>query len=297
MPQRSRAPAVAHRINPFLPAATLLGVAALFSTALWAEEGVQRALYSAADPAPLLQRIAVMEYSLQRSSVTDHLSPERRDANQRVIERARTLADDGNLATAQELIARVGRDIYEMNRSQRTLSGYSAADQWRNQRIETMISIFPSAYEIAREKGSETAPLDRAKWSFMDGVSAHRMGRDPLADRLLEQAYQQLQEAVAGLRSGDLLTVSLPEPASPEGWLDAERRYRDWVYTTEAMIADGRVLEREVEPLGGYLERARAHYLAGREAAEREDWASAQGHVDRAYRVMEASWRHLGVEI
>jgi hypothetical protein len=256
---------------------------------------------SAAEPADPVQQdvheqIHIMERSVTESSVTDLYSDEQRDAKLDLLDRARARADQGDIDGAMELVDRAGRMLYPMQSSGAAPEGEKRVE-WLEKVEKVMGAILPAAYEIAMEKGAGTAKLDEVARQYEQGRAARADGDIDRAETLLIDAYNILQLEVASLRSGDRLSVTLPESGTREAWEEAEQSYLDWRFTADWMEQSAAALGADPDLIATGSRLAEKFYQEAKAHAAGQRWDKAVVAVDRAYAVMEEYWRAAGIDI
>ena len=242
------------------------------------------------------EQIHIMERSVTESSVTDLYSEEQRDAKLELLDRARDKADQGDINAAMELVEQAGRMLYPMESSGAMLEGDKRAE-WLERVEKVTGAILPAAYEIAGEKGAGTAKLDEVARQYQAGRAARAGGDIDRAETLLIDAYNVLQLEVAGLRSGDRLSVTLPESDTREAWEEAEQSYLDWKFTAEWMEQSAAALGADPDLIATGSRLAEKFYQEAKAYAAGQRWAKAVDAIDRAYAVMEEYWRAAGIDI
>ena len=242
------------------------------------------------------EQIHIMERSVTESSVTDLYSDEQRDAKLDLLDRARAKADQGDIDGAIKLVEQAGRMLYPVQSSGSVLEAEKRVE-WL-ERVESVTgAILPAAYEIAGEKGAGTAKLDEVARRYEAGRAARAGGDIDRAETLLIDAYNILQLEVAGLRSGDRLSVTLPESDTREAWEDAEQSYLDWQFTAEWMDQSAAALGAAPDLIATGSRLAEEFYQQAKAHAAGQRWGKAVDAVDRAYAVMEEYWRAAGIDI
>ena len=241
-------------------------------------------------------QIRMMERSVTESSVTDLYSDEQRDAKLEVLDRARARADQGDIDGAMALVEQAGRMLYPVQVGGTAPDGQKRAE-WLDKIDKVTGAILPSAYEIAREKGAGTAKLDQVARQHEEGRAARIAGDIDRAEPLLIRAYNMLQLEVAGLRSGDRLSVALPDSDTREAWVEAEKSYLDWRFTAEWMEQSAAALGADPALIATGSQLAEKYYKEAKAHAAGQQWAKAIDAIDRAYAVMEEYWRAAGIDI
>lgn len=255
----------------------------------------------AAEPADPVQQdvheqIHIMERSVTGSSVTDLYSDEQRDAKLDLLDRARARADQGDIDGAMELVEQAGRMLYPVQSQGVTVEGETRAE-WLKAVEKVTGAILPAAYEIAGEKGAGTAKLDEVARQYEAGRAARAAGDIDRAETLLIKAYNNLQLEVATLRSGDRLSIALPESDTREAWEEAEQRYRDWRFTADWMEQSAAALGADPDLIATGSQLAEKFYQEAKTHAAGQQWGKAVDAIDRAYAVMEEYWRAAGIDI
>ena len=255
----------------------------------------------AAEPTDPLQddvhdQIRMMERSVTESSVTEIYSDEQRDAKLELLDRARSRADQGDIDGAMELVEQAGRMLYPVQAQGAAPEGRKRAE-WLDRVDKVTGAILPAAYEIAREKGAGTAKLDQVARQYEEGRAARIAGDIDRAEALLVAAYNILQLEVAGLRSGDRLSIALPESDTREAWAEAEQRYLDWRFTADWMEQSAAALGADPDLIATGSQLAEKFYQEAKAHAAEQRWAKAVDAIDRAYAVMEEYWRAAGIDI
>ena len=242
-------------------------------------------------------QIRVMETSITDSSVTGRYSDAQREAKLSMLERARIQAANGNQTTALTLVERAGRLLYPMERNDRVTLSDAKREAWLRQIDQVMATVLPAAFAIADEKGAASDDLVTAASLREHGVAKLEAGDVEAADNLLVDAYNRMQSAVAELRSGDNLTVSLPSDDPRLTWSEAQRMYRDWLVTANWMEGIAPDLDADAELIAIGRNEADAIYHEALTLAENGQWQAAVETIDRAYLVMEDRWREAGIDI
>jgi hypothetical protein len=242
-------------------------------------------------------QIRVMETSITDSSVIGRYSDAQREAKLSMLERARIQAANGNQTTALTLVERAGRLLYPMERNDRVTLSDAKREAWLRQIDQVMATVLPAAFAIADEKGAASDDLVTAASLREHGVAKLEAGDVEAADNLLVDAYNRMQSAVAELRSGDNLTVSLPSDDPRLTWSEAQRRYRDWLVTANWMEGIAPDLDADAELIAIGRNEADAIYHEALTLAENGQWQAAVETIDRAYLVMEDRWREAGIDI
>jgi tetratricopeptide (TPR) repeat protein len=248
-------------------------------------------------PGEVQDQIRIMETSVNASSVSSRFSDTQREAKLELLERARTLAAQGNQTTALDLVEQAGRLLYPMERRDQVSLTDAKRRQWLNDIDRVMVEVLPAAFAIAEEKGVVSDDLITAASLREHGVAKRDAGDLDAADNLLVDAYNRMQAAVAELRSGDQLTVELERDDPRLAWAEAERRYQDWQVTASWMATIAPTLEADAEALASSRDEADAIYRQAVALAESGQWQAAVETIDRAYLVMEDRWREAGIDI
>ena len=241
-------------------------------------------------------KIRMMERSVTDSSVTDRYSDIEREAKLELLDEAKSRADQGDIDGAMALVERAGRLFYPVEATGVTLEGEKRI-AWLERVDKVIVTILPVAYEIASEKDASTVKLDEVTRQHEEGRAARAAGDIDRAETLLITAYNILQSDVAGLRSGDLLTIALPESDTPEAWEEAERRYLDWRFTADWMEQSAAALDADPDLIATGSRLAEGYYQEAKAHAAGQQWAKAVDAIDRAYAVMEEYWRAAGIDI
>jgi hypothetical protein len=173
--------------------------------------------------AEVQDQIRIMETSITDSSVTDRYDDTQRQAKLDLLERARTQAAQGNQTTALVLVEQAGRLLYPMERSDRVTLTEAKREAWIREIDQVMTAVLPAAFAIADEKGVVSDDLLTASSLRQHGVAKLEAGDLEAADNLLVDAYNRMQSAVAGLRSGDNLRTGRSPRA---GWRRSPRPSR-----------------------------------------------------------------------
>jgi hypothetical protein len=247
--------------------------------------------------AEVQDQIRIMETSITDSSVTDRYDDTQRQAKLDLLERARTQAAQGNQTTALVLVEQAGRLLYPMERSDRVTLTEAKREAWIREIDQVMTTVLPAAFAIADEKGVVSDDLLTASSLRQHGVAKLEAGDLEAADNLLVDAYNRMQSAVAGLRSGDNLTVSLVTDDPRLEWAEARRRYQDWQVTASWMEAIAPTLQADANAIAIGRSEADAIYREAITLAESGQWQAAVETIDRAYLVMEDRWREAGIDI
>ena len=242
------------------------------------------------------EQIHIMERSVTESSVTDLYSDEQRDAKLDLLDRARARADQGDIAGAMELVEQAGRMLYPMQSSGAASEGEKRVE-WLGRVEKVTAAILPEAFKIASEKGAGTAKLDEVARQYEAGRAARAAGDIDRAEALLIKAYNVLQLEVAGLRSGDRLSVTLPESGTREAWEEAEQSYLDWRFTADWMEQSAAGLGADPDLIATGSRLAEKFYQEAKAYAAGQQWGKAVDAIDRAYAVMEEYWRAAGIDI
>ncbi len=245
----------------------------------------------------IYSQIKVMEHSVNESSVSQYLSPEVVEESQQMLNKARGQARIGNYITAHQIVSGVGQTIYRMNKTETSISGYSSKEVWIREMISVIESLMPAANEIAIEKGRGQNLLSSNQGMYLDGLDAFLSGDMQTAEILIKGAYTGLQNVVSDLRSGDRLVIELPEENTAEAWQDADRRYSDWLFTSQKLIELSQIAPQEAEKARQMLNDAGSRYGVARELANSQKWGEAVTSLDDAFLIMQDSWRVLGIEI
>jgi hypothetical protein len=248
-------------------------------------------------PNEVQDQIRIMETSVTASSVSDRYSEAQRDAKLDVLERARQQAAMGNQTTALDLVEQAGRLLYPMERHDRVTLTDGKRKAWLVEIDQVMATVLPAAFNIAEEKGLVHDELLAAASLREHGVAKLEAGDIEAADNLLVDAYNRMQAAVAGLRSGDELIVSLESDDPRLAWAEAQRRYQDWQVTADWMAAIAPTLEADANAIASGRIEADAIYRDAVTLAEGGQWQAAVETIDRAYLVMEDHWREAGIDI
>jgi hypothetical protein len=248
-------------------------------------------------PNEVQDQIRIMETSVTASSVSDRYSETQRDTKLALLERAREQAAKGNQTTALDLVDQAGRLLYPMERHDRVTLTDAKRVAWLREIDQVMATVLPAAFGIAEEKGLVHDDLLTAASLREHGVAKLAAGDLEAADNLLVDAYNRMQAAVATLRSGDQLTVSLESDDPRLAWAEAQRRYQDWQVTADWMAAIAPTLEADANAIASGRIEADAIYRDAVTLAEGGQWQAAVETIDRAYLVMEDHWRQAGIDI
>ena len=248
-------------------------------------------------PNEVQDQIRIMETSVSASSVTNRYDDAQRQAKLELLERAKTLAAQGNQTTALDLVEQAGRLLYPMERRDSVTLSDAKRRAWLQEIDQVMATVLPAAFQIAEEKGVVSEDLVTAASLREHGVTKLESGDLEAADNLLVDAYNRMQSSVAGLRSGDNLTVSLVSGDPRLEWAEAQRRYQDWQVTASWMEAIAPTLEADARAIANGRNEADAIYREAVGLAETGQWQAAVETIDRAYLVMEDRWREAGIDI
>lgn len=245
---------------------------------------------------PLYEQIQFYEYSVTRSSVSPMLSEQRKREKLTLLNDARSQIESGNYDQARGLMNTVARNLYRMppqpdyNRNLLTIHKTTAI-------LEAMDSLLPEAQRISLEKAVDQEELDRIKQKHQHAKTAIRSHDLVTASSLLQDAYRQLQQHVAELRSGDQLMISLPAADSREGWMDAATRYIDWRYLNRQLLVEMRQQGMDTSEIDLARENADHLYNSASDLALQGDWEQAVETADQAYRILEKAWRDNGLDV
>lgn len=269
----------------------------LFVTVLVALPFAVQATTLRPTPSEVQDQIRIMETSISDSSVSDRLSESDRADKLALLQRARDLAAEGNQTTALDLVEQAGRLLYPMERHDTVTLSEGKRRAWLEEIVAVMETVLPAAFGIAEEKGVVNADLVTAASLRDHGVAKLAAGDLEAADNLLVDAYNRMQMAVAELRSGELLTVSLESDDPRVAWAEAQRRYQDWLVTSNWMEAVAPAIEADAAEIAAGRTAADAIYREALAHAEAGHWQMAVDTIDRAYLVMEDHWRTAGIDI
>lgn len=241
-------------------------------------------------------QIRIMERSVTESSVTDIYSEEQREKKLEVLDRARARAAQGDIDGAMALIEQAGRMLYPVQSRGALPEGQKRAE-WLDRVDKVTGAMLPEAYKIASEKGAGTAKLDEVARHHEEGRAARIAGDIDRAETLLIKAYNILQLEIAGLRSGDRLSIALPDNDTREAWVEAEQSYLDWQFTAEWMEQSATALGVDPDLIATGSQLAEKYYQEAKAYAAGQRWSKAVDAIDRAYAVMEEYWRAAGLDI
>ncbi|HEY5717815.1 MAG TPA: hypothetical protein VIS52_04920 [Motiliproteus sp.] len=245
----------------------------------------------------LTHQSEVIQRSLFDSSVTAMTEPNVHAEASGWLMRAKRNLEVGNLKTARSQLLEAGRLLYPMQ----PLSSVNLSDDkqraWLNQIDAAIATLLPVAYDISAEKGKRSATLGAVKFLQDNGREALASGDLPLADRLLSQAYNGLQQEIVDLRSGDEFVIEQPRAATRAGWEDAERRFVDWRFSADWMIQMAEAMGTDPQLIRTGNQAADSLYREAQSLAQQANWQDATRMLDSAYRVMEQHWRQAGVDI
>ena len=158
-------------------------------------------------------------------------------------------------------------------------------------------SMLRPAYEIAMEKGLDLSKLKEIERQRAAGLQAAEDNKLIMAIKILEDTNYVLQQSVATMRSGDSLTVALPEDGTKAAWLDSERRYKDWLAIANWLMQQAVELKLDINKLDAAKHQAEAHFKDALTAAEQKNWSKANELADKAYQIMEIAWREQGLDV
>jgi hypothetical protein len=249
------------------------------------------------DPEAVRDRIRVLETSVNRSSVTGLYTAQQRGAKLDLLAQAEARVEAGDLEGALTLIRQAGRLLYPMEGGGAESREGRERAEWLAQVDAVMDSVLPAAYAIASEKGADADELDRVARQRAEGRASLQAGDLDRGERLITDAYDRLQAAVAALRSGDRLRVGLPTDDSRLAWQEAERRYLDWRYTADWMQLSADAIGADPQAIATGSRLADEIYSRATRHAQREDWSQAVTAIEGAYLVMEDHWRLAGIDI
>ena len=250
-----------------------------------------------ANSTALADQIRFYEYSVMRSSVSPTLSDEAKSEKMQLLEDARYQVALGNNRTAQGLLKRVAQDLYRMTP---VASGQPVARMGVDEAeaiLSAIESILPQAHKIALEKQVDQEPLVRVMRDYQVARVALDANDMATVSNVLDDAYRALKQHVAGLRSGDLLMIKLPDPGSREGWMDAAHRYLDWRYFNSELLTAMQDSGLDTSDIDKANREADQVYDLASTIALQGDWQQAVATVDRAYRILEKAWRNVGVDV
>lgn len=246
----------------------------------------------------LSREAAVLDYSLNNSSVTAHLPDSLRFEGGRLIGQAREQIAQGQVLTAKESLREIALMIYPVSvAGEVDRAGRPAEQQWMSDLKGVIASLIPVAVELSSEKQLHEGSVADAAELYRAGVVALAAGDQQRSRLLLEQAYGGLQRILVDLRSGDYLYVKLPQPGTEAAWEDAARRFNDWQATGEQLLGDWRSLDLEVAQVEEANSRSLDLYREGLALAGRGEWLAATRLVDQACAVLEESWRSMGIDV
>ena len=245
---------------------------------------------------PLYEQIQFYEYSVTQSSVSPIISEQRKREKLDLLSDARRHIETGDYAQARSLMRTVAQNLYSMSpepvydQSLLTIHKTTAI-------LEAMDSLLPEAQRISREKQANQEQLEQIMREHQLAKTAIRSHDLVTASALLQNAYRQLKQNLAQLRSGDLLMISLPAADSREGWMDAATRYIDWRYLNRQLQQEMRQRGMDTNDIDQARENADHLYNSASDIALQGDWEQAVETADQAYRILEKAWRDNGIDI
>lgn len=245
----------------------------------------------------LSQHHEVIQRSLHDSSITAMTDPAVQASASAWLTRAQRNLEAGNLKTAHSQLLEAGRLLYPMQPQDRVTLSQPKRRDWLNQVDDAIATLLPVAHDIAAEKGKRSATLGAVKFLQDNGREALASGDLPLAERLLSQAYNGLQQEIVDLRSGDEFVIEQPGAATRAGWEDAERRFADWRFSADWMIQMADAMGTDPQLIRSGNQAADSLYREAQSLAQQANWQEATRMLDSAYRVMEQHWRQAGVDI
>ena len=213
-----------------------------------------------------------------------------------VLDKARARVAQGDIDGAMALIEQAGRMLYPVQ-SRGALPEGQKRTEWLDRVDQVTGAMLPEAYKIASEKGAGTAKLDEVARHHEEGRAARIAGDIDRAETLLIKAYNILQLEIADLRSGDRLSIALPDSDTREAWVEAEQSYLDWQFTAEWMEQSATALGADPDLIATGSQLAEKYYQEAKAHAAGQRWSRAVDAIDRAYAVMEEHWRAAGLDI
>jgi hypothetical protein len=258
----------------------------------------------AADPAsahpphdhPIFEKILITQKLLSDSSATAIFTTQEIQKKSHLLEMAHEEAHKGNIKEAEKLLARAGSQLYAGNAESNNKT-VAELERWVDELIAAMAAMIPRALEIAKEKDLDLMPIESARTIKDKGLKARDSGDLELAASLLYEAYSHLEQLVANMRSGDNLTVELPQKGTEAAWLDSARRYEDWLFIADWLKDQSQAMQLDEEYLENAKRKAEALFALAKKKADDKRWLDANKLVDEAYSVMETAWRDQGVDI
>jgi hypothetical protein len=246
----------------------------------------------------IASKIHFYEFSVTKSSISGLYGEDFKANQMDLIFRAREQANLGNLLTAEGLLQRVAKNIYAMPDEKQSTSSLTIKE---SQRMQTMLkaveSILPHAQTIAVEKESRIDELAQIKSNVLRAKNELSDDNGVAAKPIIEDAYLQLKQSVAGLRSGDRLYLTIPDPKTREGWQDSAKRFQDWRFLNEYLQAKMKINGADVDVFEKAQSGADSVYEEATSIALKGDWEAAVDRLDVAYRVLEKSWRDAGIDL
>jgi hypothetical protein len=246
----------------------------------------------------IASKLDFYEFSVTSSSISGLYGKDFKAKQMDLIGRAREQANMGNLLTAEGLLQRVAKNIYAMPGEKQSPSSLSIKESERMQMVfDAVESILPHAQAIAVEKESSIYELAQVQSNVVRAKNELAEDNSAAAKSIIEDAYLQLKQNVAGLRSGDRLYLTIPAPDTREGWQDAAKRFQDWRFLNEYLQAQMVLNGADVDVFEKAQSGADSLYEEATSIALKGDWEAAVERLDVAYRVLEKSWRDAGIDL
>ncbi|WP_210394690.1 hypothetical protein [Motiliproteus sediminis] len=264
---------------------------------LLAGAGILHANMVQPDQAAVAKQVQVMEHAITASSVSDRYAPEERQQKLSLVAGARESLREGHVKTAADQLEQAARMLYPMKEYNGIPLAGDKQQRWVFQMERVIDALLPVARDIAAEKSATIDMLAVTDTLYEQGRLAAAGGDLNQAERLLTNAYLELQRALVELRSGDLLVIEQPDAGTQAAWKEAVRRYEDWRFFADWMERSSEELGIDPGIIAQGSKEADRIFQQARDEAQQGDWRVATDRIDQAYLTLEDYWREAGVDI
>lgn len=272
-------------------------VALLFCTLAYAEsQNLSPSVAASSDSAAeVAKAIEVAEWSYESSSLSAVIEKDVLDKAMKTLERARRELGQGNVLTARELTNRAMAPLAEMRGA--ALSGKHPDQRLYKEGLrQTLLSLLPEAQHIAREKRASDAFVAEARAAVERSDALLARGDADGSRQVLMAAYEDVQQRLAGLRSGDDFYLAIPQLPQAEQWSDGLRRIEERRIISQYLLIEAQHSGLDVAALQSGIRQAEETVAAAERMATQSRWATAMEQLELAYVQYEDSWRTAGVE-
>lgn len=245
--------------------------------------------------AEVSKAIELAEWSFERSSLSFEIDKTVVDNSERLLSRSRDELAQGNVRTARELVDRAMAPLAAMRPG--ASAGKHPDPRLREATLrQTLMSMLPEAQRIAHEKRVSDAFVAEARAAVERSDALRGLGQAEAAYRLLVDAYQAVNERLAGLRTGDDFYLAVPILPAAEQWSDGLRRIEERRLISQYLLIEAESSGLDVGALNSGIRRAEETVAAAERFATQSQWTSAVEKLELAYTQYEDSWRTAGVE-